>query len=273
MLKRAIILTVVLGLVVALNPVAAAKPAVDNENTLPDQDGVYDVPGHANLKLQVIVYHGKPAEKSAKPGPAPAPQLQCNLPDLDSSAVVAPAGWVMPASWTYRLNPSSVPATVGKNNAATIAVNAFAQWNSAVNGAVSIMRLPDTSANRAQYDGQNIIAWGRTSGTALATTYIWYDTSISPYKVMELDTIMNQKFSWAWADPAVWQTSAGTTCAYQGVYDAQDILTHELGHWYGLNDEYTGDYVNNTMYGYGSPGQSNADTLTAGDILGVKALY
>ena len=93
---------------------------------------------------------------------------------------------------------------------------------------------------------------------------------------MELDTIMNNKFKWAWSDPATWASQPGYisgTCAYQGVYDAQDILTHELGHWYGLDDEYATNYLYNTMFGYGYTGQTNADTLTTGDIAGIKSIY
>ena len=51
------------------------------------------------------------------------------------------------------------------------------------------------------------------------------------------------------------------------------LLTHELGHSMGLNDEYDTTYVDNTMFGYGSMTETKKDTLTTGDIIGVKSLY
>jgi hypothetical protein len=41
----------------------------------------------------------------------------------------------------------------------------------------------------------------------------------------------------------------------------------------GLKDHYTADYADNTMYGYGSLGETKKDTLTTGDINGVLAKY
>lgn len=271
-----------LGFLLIFSLFLAAGPLIskaDTDQNLPETDGIYDVAGHPNLKLRVIIHHGKPADKPSKPGtsPSPNPSLICNLSDPDSSATVSMAGWKMPINWTYRLNPSSVPSSVGKSNLTAIVNDSFAPWKNAVS-AVNITADPNTTATRAAYDGQNIISWGRASASALAVTYIWYDTATStyPYPVVELDTIMNNKYSWAWSDPATWASQPGYvsgTCAYQGVYDAEDILTHELGHWYGLNDQYTSDYRYNTMYGYGYTGQTNADTLTWGDIAGVKLIY
>jgi len=158
-----------------------------------------------------------------------------------------------------------VPSTISPN-LGTIINNSFAVWENALptGSGVTLAYDGPTSANRAVYDRQNIIAWGRTSGSALGVTYIWYQNGIA----IELDTIMNEKFSWGWANQ-----STNPLCAYSNVYDAQNILTHELGHWFGLNDHYTADYVNNTMYGYGSKGEVKKDTLTAGDIAGINLIY
>lgn len=240
---------------------AKNKQAVDDQN-LPEEEGVYDVSGHPGMKLRVFVHR-------AKPGPAPEPTLQCSLPDPASDAMVAGAGWRIPSgiSWKYRVNPN-VPASLG-SGLSSIVTNSFAAWTGALPASSGITLAYDgtTAANRAVGDGQNIIAWGRTSGSALGVTYIWYQNGVA----LELDTIMNQKFSWYWSDPATWGSEP--TCAYTGVYDAQNILTHELGHWFGLDDHYTSDYTNNTMYGYGSKGEVKKDTPTAGDITGLNSLY
>lgn len=244
---------------------ALAKPEPVSPD-LPEQAGIYQAPGRPDLKLRVFVHQPKPV-KPAKPGVV-SPDEICALADPDSSAVVAGAGWKLPATWTYYLNSASAPASVGVANLPTIANNAFGQWRQAIGDVVAIEYAGETTVKKAQLDGQNIIAWGRANATALAVSYIWYDNQ--GYAV-EIDTIMNQKFVWYWSDPSVWPADDG--CAYEGVYDAQNILTHELGHTFGLDDHYTVDYQDNTMFGYGAKAETKKDTLTAGDIAGLQALY
>jgi hypothetical protein len=245
-------LVVVIGF--SVSSVAAKN---DKNNDIPEENGIYDVPNHPDLKVRVFVH-------KAKPSPQPQPTYVCNLDDNDSSAVVGSAGWKLPSNWTYNLNLGSVPSSVGSNNLPTISGNAFAQWTNVLNDKVSIIRGSDTKINKKGLDGKNIITWGSASGSALGVTYIWYNPTTE--EVRELDTIMNQNFFWKWSNGV-------STCAYINSYDAQDIMTHELGHWFGLDDEYTSAYTNNTMYGYGSTGDAKADTLTTGDILGVQAIY
>ncbi|KKS06624.1 MAG: hypothetical protein UU61_C0036G0031 [Parcubacteria group bacterium GW2011_GWB1_41_4] len=96
-------------------------------------------------------------------------------------------------------------------------------------------------------------------------TYIWYDNT---GLAVEVDTIMNKKFSWSWTPYNI-----SNLCSVQNTYDAQNILTHEIGHWFGLDDHYTTEYQENTMYGYGSKNEVKKDTLTIGDVLGLNLIY
>ena len=229
-------------------PVSASRPDLPE---LPQQAGVYET-GRPGEMLRVFVHKAKPAPT--------APTLTCNLSDPDSATVVPGAGWHLPSSWSYVVNAESAPATVGAANVGTIVSNAFAVWQAQV-PSVTVTNGGSTSLTRAARDNRNIITWGRTSGSALAVTYIWYTNGVA----QETDTIFNKTFRWYWSTQA--------DCAYNGVYDAQDILTHELGHTYGLDDTYTAAYADNTMYGYGSTGEVKKDTLTSGDIEGVQSLY
>jgi len=225
------------------------------EADIPEKNGTYNVPGNPKFKVRVFVHNPKPE-------PTSSPVLTCN--DPDSLAVVPSAGWKLPSSVTYHLNPSSAPSSVG-SNLSTIAANAFSTWSSAAPGKVSFVQGSDTSVDRKGLDNQNIVAWGRTSGSALAVTYTWYNTTTKV--AVETDTIFNKKFIWSWTPYSV------GACGISNTYDAQDILTHELGHWMGLDDTYNSSYANNTMYGYGATGEIKKDTLTSGDIDGVKAVY
>lgn len=239
------------------SPALAAKPtslpsSVPTLPDLPEVSGIYSDPAHPNLLVRVFVHPQKPNRN-----PAPV----CT--DDNSSAITDPVGWILPSGdWTYYVNSSSAPSSI-RSNVNTIVSTSFASWNQALIGSSSkptLIASGATSINRSRYDGQNVIAWGRTSRSALAVTYTWYYPSTG--LAAEEDTIVNSRVSWSWSP----------TCGANS-YDAQNVLTHEFGHWYGLNDEYTTPFIENTMYGYASKGEVKKDSLTTGDTQGLQALY
>lgn len=265
MIKKSItvcllILVFVFGLSLASVLAKNSNDNGDEEQIIPEQDGTYDVPGHPDMKVRVFVHR-------ARPEPAPLPLLVCGLSDPESNAVVDPLAYHLPTgkAWTYQLNPSSAPSSVRLNLSVFVA-DAFSRWTSASGNKVIFIKGSDTLINRKALDGKNIIAWGKISGSALGITYMWYYPRTG--LMAETDTIMNTKFVWSWTP-----YDKNNLCAVANTYDAQDILTHELGHWLGLNDEYASTYVNNTMYGYGSKAEIKKDTLTLGDIAGIENIY
>ncbi len=251
-----LLLSFILFLALALPFSAFAENKVgSNDSGIPETNGDYQDPHNKNIRVRVFVHKVKNHDAQAL--------LTCD--DPGSTASVGWAGWKLPAgSWTYRLNPSSVPSSVGGANLSTIAAAGFSAWQGAQNK-VTFTAGPTTTKVRSSYDGQNIIAWGRTSGSALGVTYVRYYTSTR--LVVDVDTIMNNKFAWSW------NGGSSTTCGNPNTYDAQNILVHEQGHWLGLDDFYTAGFVNNTMYGYGSKGETKKISLTSGDIFGVAAIY
>lgn len=257
-IKAFVFIFVLLVVSVAALPVFAQ--GTQDRPQIPERDGDYPDPGHPGLRVRVFVHNPQ------KPTPVSSDSVSLVCPsDPESSAVVPPAGWHLPnGTWNYFLNTSSVPSSVGSSNLSIIASNAFGKWSSSVGGKVNFSQVGTTLANRARFDGQNIIAWGRTSANALAVTYTWY--YISNNLVAEEDTIFNMQYPWYW-------NLANSACTDTNSYDAQDILTHETGHWMGLKDTYDVAYTNNTMFGYGSKGETKKDTLTTGDVSGVQAIY
>jgi len=253
-----------LVLTLSLRPVLAEnqnKNKDDESFSPPEIEGTYDVPGHPNMKVRVFIYRIK---ERGRPSPSPTPITTpvCGLDDPNSSAPDGITGYHLPTSWKYNLNPGSVPSSVGSSNLQAIATSSFASWTNEIPGTMTITKRADTDANRAKFDRQNIIAWGRTSSSALAVTYTWYNTYTKEF--VDVDTIMNNSVPWSW--------SGSETCAYPDSYDAQNILTHELGHWMGMDDMKTDEFVDNTMYGWGSTKEAKKDTLTKGDIAGLKTI-
>lgn len=259
-----------------LSPTPPPRPGSPEVPAPPDVSGVYEVPERPGMKVRVFSHPARPTPPpkpggSSSPTPTPVPSasvlnsLACGLSDPDSASVVASAGWKIPSgNWTYLLNSGSVPQTVGQNNLETIVRAGFSQYASASGSLVNFVRGANTSTNRARFDGKNIISWGRASSGTLGVTYVWYypQTGLA----VEIDTIMNNRYKWSWSNSNV--------CADNSTYDAQNIMTHELGHWLGLNDEYdAGAFSNNTMYGYGSINEVKKNTLTSGDVSGIQVIY
>lgn len=265
------------GLTFALEkPVAPQAPSAPEAPAPPDFNGIFDVPERPGMKVRVFAHPAKPDKpQPPKRNPSPSPSatpdligsnsLVCNLPDPDSSSVISKTGWKIPAgNITYLLNTSSVPSSVGKTNLPAIVKAGFDQYNLATSGKVNFVKGPDTTVNRARLDGKNIVTWARASSGTLGVTYVWYYPSTG--LAVEIDTIMNTRYKWTWSN--------SNSCADNTTYDAQNIMTHELGHWLGLSDEYNaGAFSNNTMYGYGSVNEVKKNTLTTGDISGVSVIY
>ena len=227
--------------------------AQSSNATIPERNGDYPVPGRSDIRVRVFVH--EPKER-----PIASSTLAVCL-DPESSAVVGPAGWKLPnGDWKYKINPSSVPSSVGGANFAPITSNSFSKWVNAINAPSKPNLVPDgtTTKTRTALVFEHIITWGRTQGSALGVTYVWYYTATN--LVADVDTIMNQKFPWSLA------------CSADS-YNAEDILVHELGHWFGLNDHYTASYVDNTMYGYGSKAEMKKISPEAGDRAGINLIY
>jgi hypothetical protein len=113
-----------------------------------------------------------------------------------------------------------------------------------------------TSRSAGRRDGYNVISWGSYRAGVIAVTYIWYVGD----RIIETDTRLNTLYEWSLSgEPKK--------------MDVQNIMTHEFGHWCGLDDLYADEDYWLTMYGYADYGETYKRTLGLGDILGLKAVY
>lgn len=124
----------------------------------------------------------------------------------------------------------------------------------------------------------SLSAWNQTSskfrfgvgkqGHDVALKYLWFDNALAVTYIREgsatitadRDTDFNSKYSWDVNGDA-------------GKYDAQAILTHELGHWLTLGDEYNSYEKSNTMYYASDKGETFRRTLESDDRDGARAIY
>ena len=114
-------------------------------------------------------------------------------------------------------------------------------------------------------DGFNVVSWGEYSqSNAIAVTFIWYTRTRVGGRIrmaiVETDTLLNVYFAWSLTGES-------------GKMDVQNIMTHEFGHWCGLDDLYKDRDYWLTMYGYASLGETHKRTLGYGDILGLQKVY
>jgi hypothetical protein len=103
------------------------------------------------------------------------------------------------------------------------------------------------------YSDSNVIA--------VAVTWGYFSGPPRVREIIEFDILFNTDFEWgdALSDPSV--------------MDLQSIACHEIGHGLGLKDLYDPGDSEETMYGYGSEGETKARDLYYGDIAGIRSLY
>jgi hypothetical protein len=160
--------------------------------------------------------------------------------------------WYTTAS--YWINPSN---NYGFTASVVIkAITASAEtWDGETKSAV-FKYLGSTSRQAGRYDGYNVVAWGNYRVGVIAVTYIWYIGD----RIVETDTRMNTRYKWSISGEA-------------GKMDVRNIMTHEFGHWCGLDDLYDDKDYWLTMYGYADYGETYKRTLGLGDINGLEAVY
>ncbi|KPL21432.1 MAG: hypothetical protein AMJ93_09610 [Anaerolineae bacterium SM23_84] len=253
MKRLTLLLLAVLLLLIAAVP-SSARPAA----------------GKDTVRLKVFVHYprfGKPPQPPK--GPKPPTPGTCDPTSEDSIDHYGLGGWRLSGLVEYQVNEGTIPASV--QDPLDAIANSFQVWEAQAQGEVGFAYGGSTRVKVARNDGLHIVAWGNVSlRDAIAVTYIWYYPSTGD--VVDVDTIMNVRLPWSYTrvtDP----DQADQVCGDLYSYEAQNILTHELGHWMGLDDLYDSMDKDLTMYGYGDKGELKKETLGLGDMLGIGELY
>ena len=216
------------------------------------------------------------------------------LPDVAVAAAKGLGGCPDPAtcrdhSWkglrwgaspvSYELNASGSGVSAPSVDAAVRA--AFTAWTRVTDGLATSASTGATSCTTAGVlaNGKNQVCFRPISEytNAIAVTYVWYWRSTK--LLAEADVVFNTASGFTWS-----YTTLGTCAGYgdcnaavsddPSTYDIRDIGTHEFGHFLAfLGDLYSSRDAQLTMYGYGSPGELQKDSLGKGDCIGITDAY
>jgi hypothetical protein len=96
---------------------------------------------------------------------------------------------------------------------------------------------------------------------ALAITLVTADEGKG--SILDADILVNGGH--LFTDVAAAQSRSGT------FYDLENVLTHEFGHWFGLDEDYMNTEA--TMYAYVYPGETKKRDLAQSDITAVQLAY
>jgi hypothetical protein len=207
----------------------------------------------------------------------------------DSFAKKAGGGSQAPQLYSYsgyHWNRGNVPYSINLNNSRPSQSNAvngikasFKTWEDDTASTIVFVYSGTTGAapglNVNQPDYQNVVGWADLSNypDAIGVTIVW--ATRGNKVIVDADTALNISAQFAWTQVSTTSDPDMVTLPPTGSYDVdiQNIMTHEAGHWLQLNDLYSAQASEQTMYGYSSDGELKKRTLEGGDIAGLAKIY
>ena len=193
--------------------------------------------------------------------------VQATNPKCDSFAYsISNERWLSTASWYYR-----APSFGGQVRVAA-AFSAMADGigdcgTNTPNSAAHSYAGSTTSSSQVNdsicgpSDLKNVVDGGDLSGTTLAATCTWRTTGQIVNADIRIDTSSRS-----------WYTGSSTTgCSGSSTYDLQGVMTHEAGHFFGLN--HVAQSTNQVMVPSSFACQTSHRRLGNGDLAGMKARY
>lgn len=221
--------------------------------------GVRELPPEDVTRLRVFIH----TEEERRPGHRSSAPV-CQPTTNDAASVYGLTGWHLPSGpFSYRINTRRAPDAIASS--ASSAIAAAAQTWAAADADKQLTFAGTTDISRPRYDGNNVVLWKLLPGRTVAAAYVWYHPSTG--EVLDADMVLNTRVAWAANNPA-----NGDCGGVAGAYDAQAIVTHEFGHWFGLEDLYNASTTDLTMHGIVTVGELKKASLGEGDRLGATAV-
>ncbi len=170
--------------------------------------------------------------------------------------------WAQNQAVTVTLDPSLEDLGAGSTDAIE---EAMTTWTANVPGLPKLTFVHGASRVTSTEDGTSLVRAGAITlaghekDLANTTTYAQDDTGA----ILKADVIFNTAYTFAvMPDPTL-------TCA--NVYDVASVATHESGHFFGLDEDYSDTAT--TMYVFTNPCDAHKRELTSDDTQAITALY
>lgn len=141
----------------------------------------------------------------------------------------------------------------------------WSHWNSNIvfqDAGTTTARFGADGQDGSCDDGTNVVTWERFDRDVIGAALLCFDDSGKVIRDADLALNATQH----------WEAVSGEPDS-RHAHDIQSILTHELGHWLGLEDLYAGQAARQTMYGSAEYGETRKRTLALGDALGIQEAY
>jgi hypothetical protein len=212
------------------------------------------------------------AHQAATAGTATQPRL-AGTPASCADGAYTLSGYKVVGGISFGYNPAGVPAGIAKtagtavrNSLLSVAAGAnrcryTARLNTSATYTGASTRRPqvNTAGACTGNDRVNVMGWGTLPTGYLAITCIYFAGG----KVINADTMINRRYTWSTATPP--------HC--NNTWDLQSVLTHEVGHTFGLSHvDYTahGSAVMATLI---NPCDTTKRLLGRGDYAALVRLY
>jgi hypothetical protein len=169
----------------------------------------------------------------------------------------------MPVS--YWINEKGSPQILNGSDFAAVQA-AFQTWQNIPTADIRFAYKGTTPVSTVGYDGMNVITFIDAStplgSSTIAATFSFYGSVLNSagvivYGTQEADIAFNPAFSFS--------TSAETAR-----YDIQGVITHEIGHFLGLDHA---GLISSVMVPFSAASQLDQRTLSYDDIAGVMEIY
>jgi hypothetical protein len=182
---------------------------------------------------------------------------------ITNSAGQFPKWPTLPVS--YWINEKGSPQIL--NGSEFFAVqSAFQTWQNIPTADIRVTYKGTTPVSSVGYDGINLVTFADAStplgSTTIAATFSFYGSVLNSngvivYGTQEADIAFNPLFNFS-------------TSAEINKYDIQGVITHEIGHFLGLDHS---GLISSVMVPFSAASQLDQRTLTYDDIAGVMEIY
>ena len=137
----------------------------------------------------------------------------------------------------------------------------FQTWQDVSTASIGFNYRGTTVTRTVGRDGINLISFADDTtplgSSTLAATFSFFGVLNGGAITTEADIVFNPSQQWSTSGDA-------------GKFDIQSVLTHEVGHFLGLDHA---GLLSSVMVPFGSPGVADQRTLAYDDIAGVSEIY